>query len=86
MIEKSESRGSNSILIKHVTGDEVAGGNKRKCTSSWYTKVVHCLTAKELPDAAAEDGKAIGKATVRSLASSFKLKFPPFRVRIQYLP
>lgn len=46
---------------------------------------MHGFTAKELPDATTQYCKAISKAAIWSLPSSFKLQFPPFRLRIQDL-
>ena len=62
-----------SILIEHVSGNQVSSGDKRKGTGCWNLEMMHCFTAKKLPDAATENCKTIGKATVRSLTSTFKL-------------
>jgi hypothetical protein len=69
-----------SILIEHISSDQLSSVDKTKSTGCWYPQVMHGFTAKEFPDAATEHCKAIGKATVRSLPGTFKLQFPPLRV------
>lgn len=74
-----------NLLIKHVSRHIFSCCDKTKCTGCWNSQTMHCFTAKELSDATTEHSKAICKPAVRSLPSTFKLQFPPFRLRINYL-
>ena len=75
----------SDILIKHVSGNKFASGDKAKCTGSRNSKSIHCLTAKELTDATTKNCQTICKSAIRCLSSTLELQLPSFILRIQNL-
>lgn len=74
-----------NLLVEHISSHSFSGCDKTKSTSCWNSQTMHSFTAKELPDATSEHCKSICKPAIRSLPSTFKLQFPPFGLRINYL-